>query len=333
MAAARASLNELLKPTAFSSEWTEKLRGAIDEINGRKSFEYDPYGDILYQNYKDTAIRGAKRASEDATARAAALSGGYANSYAATVGNAAYNRQMSELADKVPELYQAALARYNAETSQLYDKANLYANMENKDYSRYRDAVSDYMNERNFAYQQERDAASDALNQQKFAYQQEQDRIANQLAADKFAYQKAQDELSEDNERRNAAVKLGLSPNATWEQISATNKAALTATETAEETAKPVSYDTLRKITEDFNNRVQGDDANLPAAFAWIESLVDAGQISIDEFIAFLAGEGLEDEYKEYHRGNGGANVFVSSDTDTKRVKGARTTNRYNSLN
>ena len=58
-------------------------------------------------------------ASEDAVARASAMTGGYGNSYAATTGAQAFNEQMGQLNDVIPELYQLAYNRYAQEGQDL----------------------------------------------------------------------------------------------------------------------------------------------------------------------------------------------------------------------
>lgn len=71
-------------------------------------FSYDVYGSALYNQYKDQFTKQAELASEDAMGRAAALTGGYGNSYAQSVATQAYNNQMNGLNDIAMQLYQMA---------------------------------------------------------------------------------------------------------------------------------------------------------------------------------------------------------------------------------
>jgi hypothetical protein len=71
-------------------------------------FKYDLNGDALYQQYKDKYTQQGKLAMADAMGQASALTGGYGNSYAATVGNQAYQAYLGQLNDVIPELYQLA---------------------------------------------------------------------------------------------------------------------------------------------------------------------------------------------------------------------------------
>ncbi|MBR6050762.1 MAG: hypothetical protein IKP68_06110, partial [Clostridia bacterium] len=76
-----------------------------NSLLNRPKFSYDVDGDSLYQMYKDKYIKGAKLAMQDTMGQAAALTGGYGNSYAATVGNQAYQSYLGQLNDVIPELY------------------------------------------------------------------------------------------------------------------------------------------------------------------------------------------------------------------------------------
>lgn len=134
------------------SPWTggsygEALNGAIDKINNREKFSYDLNGDALYQQYKNQYINGGRLAMQDTLGQAAALTGGYGNSYAVTAGNQAYQEYLKGLNDVVPELYQMAYDRYNNEGEELYNQASLYNTMYNTEYGEYRDKVSDWNTE------------------------------------------------------------------------------------------------------------------------------------------------------------------------------------------
>lgn len=75
------------------------------------NFNYDFNADALYQQYKDKYIQQGQLAMADTMGQAAAMTGGYGNSYAATVGNQAYQAQMQNLNDIVPELYNLAYSK------------------------------------------------------------------------------------------------------------------------------------------------------------------------------------------------------------------------------
>lgn len=150
------------------SPWTggtygAALKEAVDRINNREKFTYDMNGDALYKQYKDQYMNLGRMAMQDTMGQAAALTGGYGNSYAATAGNQAYQGYLSKLNDVVPQLYQLALDKYNQEGQDMYNRASLLGNMYGTEYGEYRDQVGDwnteaarlsdrYNNERNFDY-------------------------------------------------------------------------------------------------------------------------------------------------------------------------------------
>lgn len=149
---AEAALNAQLaqKPGEYQSQWQAQLNDTINKILNREKFSYDLNGDALYQQYKDKYIQQGKMAMGDAIGQASAMTGGYGNSYAQSVGQQAYQAQLQNLNDIVPELYQMAYDKYNQEGQDLYNQYSMLGNQENQDYGRYRDTVSDWQTERNY---------------------------------------------------------------------------------------------------------------------------------------------------------------------------------------
>ena len=92
--------------------------------------------------------------------KAAALTGGYGNSYAQTVGQQAYNSYLQQLNSVVPELYQLAYDRYLEETDALEKKYALLREDREAAYSQYQDALSRHMVEKENAYKLYQDALS-----------------------------------------------------------------------------------------------------------------------------------------------------------------------------
>lgn len=185
VAQAEALLQQHLsqKPGAYTSPWQDQLNETLQKILNREEFSYDLNGDALYQQYKDQYMLQGQQAMMDTMGQAAALTGGYGNSYAQTAGQQTYQGYLQHLNDRIPELYQLALSKYQMEGDSMRDQAALMAQMEQQDYGRYRDAVSDYNTElgrltddaryqaemdyskwaddRSFAYQLDRDSVSD----------------------------------------------------------------------------------------------------------------------------------------------------------------------------
>lgn len=180
---------------------------AKDALTNRKAFSYDLNADALYQQYKDQYITQGKQAMQDAMGQAAAMTGGYASSYAATVGNQAYQGYLQGLNDKVPELYQLAMQRYNMEGDQLRTAYDVLNSDRESDYGRYMDNKNTLFNEMSYynslydaAYTREQNNYNNSLtnnnsnywNEYNANYQAEQDEIANKLAREQFDWQKGQ---------------------------------------------------------------------------------------------------------------------------------------------
>lgn len=125
-------------------EYGAAVQNALNKINNREKFSYDLNGDALYQQYKDQYITGGKLAMADTMGQAAALTGGYGNSYAATAGNQAYQGYLQKLNDVVPQLYQMAVDRYNQEGQDLKDQYSIAQQMYNTKYGELADRVSEW---------------------------------------------------------------------------------------------------------------------------------------------------------------------------------------------
>lgn len=135
------------KPAAYQSKYQQTLDDLYNQALNRQQFGYDYSADPLYLAYKDRYSAAAKQAMTDSMANAAALTGGYGNSYAAAAGQQAYDQQMQGLNDMLPELYSQAYGRYNDQYSDLLKQIQLAQSMDETDYARSQDRLADYYNE------------------------------------------------------------------------------------------------------------------------------------------------------------------------------------------
>ena len=187
----------------------------LKQYLNREKFSYDFNEDALYQQYKDKYIQQGKMAMQDTMGQAAALTGGYGNSYAATVGNQAYNASLENLNDIIPELYQLAYDRYNQEGQDILNKYSLLADDMATEYGmwsdKYNRLYTDYRNQigdsqwqaqfdegvrqydEQFAYQKDRDAVSDKQWEDSFNYQKDRDTVSDSHWEQEFNYGKEQD--------------------------------------------------------------------------------------------------------------------------------------------
>lgn len=123
----------------YKSPWEEQLKGAMDKILNREEFNYDLNGDAFYNQYKDKYTRQGQQAMMDTVGQQAALTGGFGNSWAQTAGQQVYQGHLEELNDIVPQLYQLALDKYNAEGEELYNQYALLGDMDDKEFQKYQD--------------------------------------------------------------------------------------------------------------------------------------------------------------------------------------------------
>jgi len=73
----------------------------------------------------------------DTMGQAAAMTGGYGNSYAQTVGQQAYNQQLGQLNDIMPELYGMAYDRYQQEGQEMLNMYDRYKGLSDQSFDRH----------------------------------------------------------------------------------------------------------------------------------------------------------------------------------------------------
>lgn len=121
----------------YKDPYEEKLKNYLQQMEERKPFQYDVGSDALYQQLRDNYEQQGKLAMEDTMGKAAAMTGGYGNSYAQSVGQQVYNQHMQQLNDTVPELYGMALDRYQKEGQELQGKYDFYKGLSDESYNKY----------------------------------------------------------------------------------------------------------------------------------------------------------------------------------------------------
>ena len=194
----------------YANSYEDEIREVYDSIVNREKFTYDVNADALYNQYKDQYVSLGKLAMQDTMGQAAAMTGGYGNSYAASVGNQAYQSYLSQLNQVVPELYGMAYDRYRQEGQDLLNQYNMLGDMRDTEYNQYLNELNQYWNNVNYyktllddAYNQgytaNRDAYNMYIDERNFAYQQQQDALAQQNYLNEFEYQKLQDALAQQN--------------------------------------------------------------------------------------------------------------------------------------
>ena len=139
------------KPVDYTSKWQPQIDTTIGNILNRKDFQYDVNADVLYNQYKDRYVNLGKQAMQDTMGQAAALTGGYGSSFSQLAGQQAYHGYLQGLTDKIPELYQIALDRYNQQGQDLYNQYGLLSGQEQIDRNNWQNSYNQWLAERDYA--------------------------------------------------------------------------------------------------------------------------------------------------------------------------------------
>lgn len=140
------------KPADYVSKYGDQIQALLDKILNRDPFKYDFNADPMYQMYKDRYLQQGRMAMQDTMGDAAALTGGYGNSYAATAGQQAYQSYLHGLNDRIPGLRDFAYNAWLNEGDRMRSNLSTLQGLDESDYARYRDTVGDYKDELNYYY-------------------------------------------------------------------------------------------------------------------------------------------------------------------------------------
>ena len=179
--AAWNTLNQLQanKPQSYNSKYAGTLESILQQITNPEKFKYEFNGDNLFKAYSDLYTQQGKQAALDAQGQAAALTGGYGNSYGQALGQQQYQQFLTQLFDRGLELRNAAYNQYLDEQNALKDRYNVLKGADESDYNRYRDTVGDwredvdyatnrYNTERSFDYNKYQDTYQNWKDQQNY---------------------------------------------------------------------------------------------------------------------------------------------------------------------
>lgn len=178
--------------------YTDKINSLMAEYENRDKFSYDMATDPMFQQMLASSMNSGRMAMEDTIGQAAALTGGYGNTYGTRAGNAAYNQYISEAYGNLPEYYELALQAYNAEGDQMMRELAMLQDADNREYGRLVDAYNANLGAANDMYNQEYSQYVDKLNQTNYenerAYKAYIDQLNQANYEKEFAYNAAQDE-------------------------------------------------------------------------------------------------------------------------------------------
>ena len=170
-------------PGSYQSGYQDRISQILDEMDNYRDFDYGPaptynnryqetldellgqvqnYGPFTWSKEEDPAYsayakqyrREGQRATADAMAQAAALTGGQVSTAAATAASQAGDYYAGQLADVIPQLYENAYQRYLSDYSLLADQLGQVQQAEQLDYAKYLDELGQYNADRNLSYDQ-----------------------------------------------------------------------------------------------------------------------------------------------------------------------------------
>ena len=157
------------RPGDYESAYQGRIDGLMEDLLDRKEFSYSYGADPLYRQYAQLYTQNAQNASADA---AAALTGGYGSSYAASAARQAYQQQIGALSEAIPTLYRLALDTYQSGGDALVEQIDQLNGQEQNAQQKYERELADYYtqleqkgNAYNTAYTQDYGRYQDYLGQ------------------------------------------------------------------------------------------------------------------------------------------------------------------------
>ncbi|MEG2380798.1 MAG: hypothetical protein RSB38_03765 [Oscillospiraceae bacterium] len=118
--------NDILKK--YNSRYEDKINSLLESLANREEFTYNPDDDPVYAAYKAKFLGEGNRAAENAMATYSNLTGGYANSAAATAAGMSQQYYAGQLGNTIPELASMAYQRYSDSYQNDLNMANQYTN-------------------------------------------------------------------------------------------------------------------------------------------------------------------------------------------------------------
>ena len=204
----KASRDELAeieggRPSEYQSKYDDEISQLINELGETKKFNYDIESDPLWHSIKDQYQRNAILGMQNAMGDAANMTGGYGSSNAVIAGQQAYQQNISEMTDIIPELQNTALNAWQANRGALTD--NLYAlmNADDADYTKWMNEYNMWATDREYYAQKVANMSDEEFNRylaelsswendRAYYAGQKQQAVANQQWEANFAEQRRQ---------------------------------------------------------------------------------------------------------------------------------------------
>lgn len=223
--------------SSYTDPYADRLESALERLEAREPFFYNPEDDPAYQAYRTAYRREGDRAAKNSLGDAAALTGGQASTAAVVAASQARDTYNSKLGDVVPQLYEMAWQMYQGEQNSLLSEIETLANLSASAYAQNLDSQElDYKifaDQRDFSYGQ----YQDVLDRESAAEQNYYDRTYNY---DRLTQSAQQSSVDRAYDRAMAFLNAGVMPT---DQM-------LRAAEIDKETARSMRAAALRKLNK-----------------------------------------------------------------------------------
>ncbi len=207
------------KPGEYESKYSEKIDSILNEILNRPDFSYDLSSDPLYEQYRELYVQNGKKAMMDTIGQATALTGGYNNSYAETVGSQAYQEYLNELNGIAFDLRDRAYNEYRDEGDALIEDVTLLRNLDGDDYEKYLGMLEQYYSDGDYLLEklvsmsdaefEEFLAEVDAWESDRdYEFKKYQDKLDREEFEKEMAFKKAEAQRAQRNADREYALAL-----------------------------------------------------------------------------------------------------------------------------
>ncbi len=218
---AEKKLNDWEKdaPGDYESKYSGEIDSILNDILNREKFSYNLNADPIYEQYKDIYTQNGKKAMMDTVGQASALTGGYANSYAVTAGEQAYDEYLNELNSIALDLRDRAYEQYGDEGEKLFQDVTLLRSLDGDDYEKYLGELERYYKDGEYLlerlttmsdaeYEQFLQTVDAWENDRDFAFKEYTDALDRDEFAQEMAFKQAEAERDQKNKDRDYSLSV-----------------------------------------------------------------------------------------------------------------------------
>ncbi len=205
------------KPAEYKSSYSDDIDRILNDILNRNDFNYDLSSDPMYEQYKELYLMNGKKAMMDAVGNSTALTGGYGNSYAQTVGDLAYDEYLTQLNDIALDLRDRAFDEYESEGDRLVENISLLRSLDGDDYEKYLGELERYYEDGAYLLEKlsnmsdsEFEAYVSQLNSwesdRAFAFEEYKDKLDREQFEKEMSFKKSEAQRDQSNKDREYAL-------------------------------------------------------------------------------------------------------------------------------